>query len=135
MSVHIQIARPFPYSILVSSPWFNEETVGPQRNLWANSSESSPPAKDALGCEDPASHCSGTPSAMVHSVRKEIKSQNLLQRLPTSNCFYFLIPRSPSLELTCQKAGGITLIYHAEPMRLKLEGWGGGVLGGKSTLG
>lgn len=57
------------------------------------------------GCKDHTLPWSGKPNAILNFVRKEIKSKNLLQQLKTSNCFYFLIPRSPSLELTCQKAG------------------------------
>lgn len=56
------------------------------------------------GCKDYTSYRSGKPNAIVNLVRKKIKSQNLLQQFTTSNCFYFLIPRSSSLELTCQKA-------------------------------
>jgi hypothetical protein len=57
------------------------------------------------GCKDYALYCPGKPNVVLNLVRKEIKSKNLLQQLTTSNCFYFLIPKSLSLELTCQKAG------------------------------
>lgn len=104
--VHIHVVWPFVYYILASLPWFNEETLGvPKERCGRIQVNLLHQLRIFSGCKDHTLHWSGKPNAILNLVRKEIKSKNLLQQLTTSNCFCFLIPRSPSLELTCQKAG------------------------------
>lgn len=82
---------------------FNEETTGGQRKMRI-SVNFLHQLMIFSGCKDCNLHWSAKPNAVLNLVKEEIKSKNLLQQHTTSNCFYFLIARRLSIELTCQKA-------------------------------